>query len=168
MSFPNVSLPEISTAARVRVLFLSWFGCGLAGKAPGTLGSLGALPAAALLSSAWGANMLIPAAVVVFLAGWWMANLHLKGSDNAKDPQWIVVDEVAGQWATLAAAPLHPLWYAIGFLLFRVFDIFKPWPVSWADRKVPGALGIMLDDILAAMYAALSLIALQFLWTYIS
>ena len=153
--------------ARIRVLFLSWFGCGLAGKAPGTLGSLGALPIAALLTWAWGSTSLIPAAVLVFLVGWVVTAAHLKDDDETKDPQWIVIDEVAGQWATLAAAPLHPVWYLIGFLLFRVFDILKPWPVSWADKKIPGALGIMLDDMLAALYAALSLIALQFLWPYI-
>ncbi len=167
MTSPSVT-NDHSRTARIRVLFLSWFGCGLLGKAPGTLGSLGAVPVAALMVWTWGPNSLILASILIFFAGWVVTAAHLKGGGDTKDPQWIVIDEVAGQWATLAAAPFHPAWYAIGFLLFRVFDIFKPWPVSWADKKVPGALGIMLDDMLAALYAALSLIALQFLWTHIA
>ncbi len=73
----------------------------------------------------------------------------------------MVIDEVAGQWLTLAlAAPLDPLFYAAGFLLFRVFDILKPWPVNWADDQLKGGLGIMADDIIAAGYAAGVLVAL--------
>lgn len=76
------------------------------------------------------------------------------------DPGEIVIDEVAGQWLALLSAPLTPLAYALVFLLFRIFDICKPWPVRWADRQVPGGLGIMLDDLLAAVYAALALLVL--------
>ena len=72
----------------------------------------------------------------------------------------VVVDEVAGQWLTLLPAPFNPLCWALAFLLFRVFDIWKPWPVRWADRHVHGGLGIMLDDLLAAVYAALALLFL--------
>jgi phosphatidylglycerophosphatase A len=65
-----------------------------------------------------------------------------------------VIDEIAGQWLVLVPAPLDPLAYTLAFLLFRFFDIWKPWPVRWADRRVKGGLGIMLDDLLAAVYAA--------------
>ncbi len=99
-----------------------------------------------------------------FFADWALTTAHLKNPSNDEDPQWIVIDEVAGQWITLAVAALHPLWYALSFALFRLFDIVKPWPLSWRDRQVSGALGIMLDDVLAALYAALSLITLQLLW----
>jgi phosphatidylglycerophosphatase A len=68
-----------------------------------------------------------------------------------------VIDEVAGQWLVLVAVPLDPLAYALALLLFRIFDIWKPWPVRWADRHVKGGLGIMLDDLLAAVYAVLVL-----------
>lgn len=150
--------------ARARVLVLSWFGTGLVGRAPGTVGSIGAIPPAVLITWIWGPGALAASALALFFAGWAVAAVHLKDGSSTKDPQWIVVDEVAGQWLTLAAAPFSPLWYLLGFVLFRVFDIFKPWPVSWADHHVSGAFGIMLDDILAAFYAALSLLALQFAW----
>jgi phosphatidylglycerophosphatase A len=70
------------------------------------------------------------------------------------DPGAIVVDEVAAQWLVLAVAPRSVAIYAVAFFLFRVTDILKPWPASWADRKLPGALGVMLDDIVSAFYAA--------------
>ena len=66
-----------------------------------------------------------------------------------------MIDEVAAQWVVLLPAPLDPLPYAAAFLLFRIFDIWKPWPVGWADRRVHGGFGIMLDDLLAAVYAVL-------------
>ena len=64
-----------------------------------------------------------------------------------------MIDEVAAQWLVLLPAPLDPIAYALAFLLFRIFDIWKPWPVRWADRHVKGGLGIMLDDLFAAVYA---------------
>ena len=72
-----------------------------------------------------------------------------------RDPGAIVIDEVAAQWLVLLPAPLDPLSYAAAFVLFRIFDIWKPWPVRWADRRLSGGLGIMLDDLLAAVYAVL-------------
>ena len=71
-----------------------------------------------------------------------------------------MIDEVAGQWLVLVAAPLDPLAYASAFVLFRIFDIWKPWPARWADSHVKGGLGIMLDDLLAAVYAVLGLFVL--------
>jgi len=158
--------PSLTLAAYQIVL--SWFGCGLAPRAPGTVGSLGAIPFAALIAWVWGPLALIPAAVIVFILGWWVAARYLRGATAIKDPQWIVIDEVAGQWIALAAVPLDFIWYALGFGLFRFFDILKPWPVRWADRRVPGALGIMLDDVLAGLYAAGVALVLRALWTQLS
>ena len=76
-------------------------------------------------------------------------------TSGIQDPGAIVIDEVAAQWLVLLPAPLDPLSYAAAFVLFRIFDIWKPWPVGWADRRVHGGLGIMLDDLLAAAYAVL-------------
>ncbi|TAL03896.1 MAG: phosphatidylglycerophosphatase A [Rhodospirillaceae bacterium] len=135
-------------------MVLSWFGCGLSPVAPGTVGSLGALPLGALIHWSFGSQALAVSAVVLFLVGWAITAAHLDEDSTGKDPQWIVIDEVAGQWLTLAAVPLHPLDCLLAFVLFRLFDIAKPWPVSWADRRVGGALGIMLDDLLAGLYAA--------------
>lgn len=150
----------------VRTMFLSWFGLGLIGKAPGTLGSLGSIPLAAALVLLAGPWLLGAAAVAVFGAGWWLSAQHLRdtsdqGGPRTKDPQWIVIDEVAAQWAVLAAVPFHGLWYLAAFAAFRLFDIWKPWPVRWADRKVGGGLGVMLDDALAAIYAVAVLLGLR-------
>jgi len=73
-----------------------------------------------------------------------------------KDPQIIVVDEVAGQWLALSTAPIEPLYYILGFVLFRIADIWKIWPASWIDNTVPGELGVMLDDVIAGAYAAIT------------
>jgi phosphatidylglycerophosphatase A len=73
-----------------------------------------------------------------------------------KDPQIIVVDEVAGQWLALSAAPLDPLYYGLGFVLFRAADIWKIWPASWVDRSLSGSLGVMLDDAISGIYAAIA------------
>ena len=141
-------------------MFLSWFGLGLLGRAPGTLGSLGALPMAGALVLLGGPWLLLAAAVVVFVLGWRLSVLHLRDV-GGEDPQWIVIDEVAAQWAVLAALPFSLPWYAAGFLAFRLFDIAKPWPVSWADRSIGGGLGVMLDDALAALYAIAVLLGAQ-------
>jgi phosphatidylglycerophosphatase A len=141
------------------VVVASWFGAGLLPVAPGTWGSLAALPCAWAICSLWGAAGLAVAAAIVFAAGWWAAATVAKKS-GVKDPGAIVVDEVAAQLLVLLAAPSRPLAWALALLLFRIFDIWKPWPVRWADRHIAGGLGIMLDDILAAVYAALVLSAL--------
>ncbi len=142
-------------------MFLSWFGLGLIGKAPGTLGSLGCIPLAAALVLLAGPWLLAAAALAVFVTGWRLSVLHLRDVPDTKDPQWIVIDEVAAQWAVLAAVPFNVLWYAAAFAAFRLFDIWKPWPVRWADRKVGGGLGVMLDDVLAAVYAVAVLLGLR-------
>ncbi len=90
-----------------------------------------------------------------FAVGVWASN-HI-GRSGEKDSSAIVIDEVAGQWLTLAVVAVDWRYYVIGFFLFRLADIAKPWPASWADRRVPGGLGVMLDDIFAGLYAALAL-----------
>jgi phosphatidylglycerophosphatase A len=146
------------------LMFLTWFGAGFSFHAPGTVGSLNAVPMAALIAWLAGSQMLAAAAVVPFVIGLIFTARYLRKEPAVTDPQWIVIDEVVGLWITLSAVPLNAVWYIIGFALFRLFDITKPWPVSWADRHVPGALGIMLDDVLAGFYAAGVLIGLQYLW----
>jgi len=140
-------------------MLATWFGAGLLPIAPGSWGSLAALPIAWAIAGLWGAAGLAVAAAIAFLVGWWAAATIAKAS-AVKDPSAIVIDEVAAQWLVLLAAPPAPLPYALAFLLFRIFDIWKPWPARWADRHVKGGLGIMLDDFFAAVYAVLSLLAL--------
>lgn len=137
-------------------LLATWFGAGLAPKAPGTWGSVAALPFAWAIQSWGGPAALVLAASLLFLAGW-LASNRLVNATGIKDPQIIVVDEVVGQWLTLACGPLSIPAYLIGLLLFRAADITKPFPASWADRKVEGGLGVMLDDVLAALYSGLGL-----------
>ena len=143
-------------------LIATWFGTGLLPRAPGTWGSLAALPFAWAIAWAGGAVGLALAASVLFFLGWWAAERVARATGVADDGA-VVVDEVVGQWLTLAAAPLDFADYLLGFLLFRFFDIVKPWPVSWADRRVAGGLGVMADDILAALYAASALLLLRLL-----
>ena len=148
---------------RPPILLATWFGAGVLPGMPGTWGSLAALPFAWVIHMKFGPNGLAIATTIVLAVGVWAADVYAKeiGDD---DPGAVVIDEVAGQWLTLAlAAPLDPIFYAAGFLLFRVFDILKPWPVNWADDQLKGGLGIMADDIIAAGYAAAVLVALGYL-----
>ena len=114
--------------------------------------------------AAGGIWLLLAAAALVFALGLWAADRYMKAV-GLHDPGAIVVDEVAGQWLTLAVAPLDPLAYLAGFLLFRIFDVLKPWPAGWLDRRVGGAFGVMIDDIAAAAYAggALTVLVTWFL-----
>ena len=141
------------------MLVATWFGAGLLPITPGSWGSLAALPFAWAINNLWGITGLGVAAAMAFFVGWWAAATVARAS-AVEDPGAIVIDEVAAQWLVLLAAPPAPLPYALAFLLFRIFDIWKPWPAGWAERHVKGGLGIMLDDIFAAVYAMISLLVL--------
>jgi phosphatidylglycerophosphatase A len=133
-------------------LLATWFGAGLLPKAPGTWGALAALPFAWGLVWLGGPVLLLTAAALVFALGLW-ASARYSEAVGIHDAGAIVIDEVAAQWLTLAVAPLEPLAYLLGFLLFRIADMAKPWPANWIDRRVGGGLGIMADDVVAAIYA---------------
>jgi len=137
-----------------------WFGAGLLPKAPGTWGSIAALPLAYALAH-WGSlEILAGATIAVFVIGVWSSEITSRDM-GVSDPSEIVIDEVAGQWLTLLVVPPDLFLYACGFILFRLFDIWKPWPISWADQKIKGGMGIMLDDIIAGVYAGVLLWAGQ-------
>ncbi|MFC3678169.1 phosphatidylglycerophosphatase A family protein [Ferrovibrio xuzhouensis] len=144
-------------------LLCTWFGLGKLPKGPGTWGSLGALPFAWALQMAGGPEAVLAATVAISLVSLWAIAEYLKHQPG-EDPGEIVIDEVAGQWLTLAFVPLDWRLYVIGFVAFRIFDIFKPWPVSWADRQIGGARGVLLDDLLAGVYAALVMFILLHFW----
>jgi phosphatidylglycerophosphatase A len=152
-------------AGRIHPAFIlaTWFGTGYAPVAPGTWGSLAALPLAWGIATLAGSWMLVPAAALLFAAGC-VASPRVIAASRSSDPQIIVIDEVVGQCLTLAVTPPDPLAYALGFLLFRAADILKPWPAGWADRSVKGGLGVMLDDVLAAVYSAALLWGVLHLW----
>jgi phosphatidylglycerophosphatase A len=129
-------------------------GIGYAPKAPGTCGSFAGLVLGWLLIP-FGGNAIILAALCCLLLGGIAGALLDKQEALGDDPSWFVMDEVVGQLLVLAITPPHWLYYVLAFALFRLFDIKKPFPVSWADKHVPGVWGIMLDDILAGLYAVL-------------
>ncbi|HEX9836732.1 MAG TPA: phosphatidylglycerophosphatase A [Alphaproteobacteria bacterium] len=154
-------MPQPLPAWHACALIATWFGVGRLPRAPGTWGSLAALPFAWAIHAAGGPFVLAAASAALFAVGWWASAEFVRRS-GLRDPSCIVVDEVAGQWLVLAAAPLDPVWFAAGFVLFRAADIAKPWPASWADRALSGGLGIMADDAFAALWAgAVLLIAAQ-------
>ncbi|MBF0267227.1 MAG: phosphatidylglycerophosphatase A [Alphaproteobacteria bacterium] len=134
----------------------TWFGVGKLKPAPGSWGSLAALPLAWGLSSLGGAAAIAMAALAVFLLGILASEIYRKAIER-EDPSEVVIDEVAGQMLALALVPPDLLAYALGFLFFRGFDILKPGPIGWADRKIKGGLGIMLDDLMAGVAAGLLL-----------
>ena len=144
-------------AAKLIAAWLAtWFYVGHLTKSPGTVASIVALPLAwgiVWLGSAW---LLFSAAMLVFFFGRWAVQIHMD-EGGVHDPGSIVVDEIVGQWITLLAAPLSPLAYIVGLIAFRVFDILKPWPIGWLDQNVKDAFGVMIDDVVAAIYAGMVL-----------
>lgn len=144
-------------------------GVGYLRPAPGTWGSFAALPLVWILHTLGGFPLLLIATVVVIAAGIWATGVMTAGKDD-HDPSEIVIDEVAGQFIALMAisypawahdisiTALWPGWVA-GFVLFRLFDITKPGPIGWADRR-GDALGVMLDDLIAGVFAAIGVILL--------
>ncbi|NNE05626.1 MAG: phosphatidylglycerophosphatase A [Xanthomonadales bacterium] len=130
------------------------FGSGLLTKAPGTMGTLAAVPVAIVVdmlgfSLAW-------FAFITFWLGVWVCARVTRALD-IEDYGGIVWDEMVGFWLVAAFIPQHWAWYIGAFVLFRGFDILKPWPISKLEEALEGGLGIMLDDVLAAVYAILVL-----------
>ncbi|MFK7840364.1 MAG: phosphatidylglycerophosphatase A [Bdellovibrionales bacterium] len=160
----SVSNPPLN---KIENLIATWFGCGLMKPAPGTWGSLGAVPFAFLIfgiSGFWG---FIATIIIMTPIGFW-ATAKYEASSGIHDNKQIVIDEVVGQW--IAFIPvfyvtstleygmgLMPLGISIvlAFILFRIFDITKPWPISHFDKNVKGATGVMVDDIIAGLFAAI-------------
>jgi len=145
----------------------SGFGSGLAPKAPGTVGTFVAvLPWLALRELP-----LLPYALIVlatFALGVWAAGKVIDLIEQ-DDPGVVVLDEWVGLWIGLFALPDGILWLLAGVLLFRLFDVAKPWPVSWADRRLHGGFGAMFDDALAGLYTLLILQSVAWLlpgWGY--
>lgn len=138
------------------------FGSGLAPKAPGTVGTLVAIPLYLLIAQ-WSLlhyTLLIALAAVL---GVWICDAASRQL-QVHDHPGIVWDEIVGYGITMWAVPLDWRWVIAGFLLFRLYDIVKPWPVSVLDKKVGGGLGIMIDDMLAGVMACVTLhIALRLL-----
>ena len=147
---------------RLASLISTFFGVGLLPKAPGTWGSLVTLPIAYLIATYFGTNGLLAFVLIVTIVGVWASNLYVR-STGKKDPGEVVIDEVAGQSLALSLVPLDWRLYLVAFVLFRIFDILKPKPVSTLEA-LPDGWGIMLDDLMAGLYALGCFIVLQSIW----
>jgi phosphatidylglycerophosphatase A len=135
-----------------------WFGCGHFPGAPGTAGTVGAIPLYLILRP----HGLVPvaiAAVVVTVVGVWSSTIVAQRL-KLKDPQIVCIDEVAGVLITWLAAPVGWKGTLVGFVLFRIFDQFKPWPARAAERW-PLGWGVMMDDVFAGFWGAAALIGLR-------
>lgn len=137
-------------------------GSGAAPWAPGTFGTL-----AAVIPYFWFQQLSLPWYLVMLavttVIGIWLCDRTSKDI-GVKDHGGIVWDEFVGFWVTMTLAPAGILWIVYGFVLFRIFDILKPWPIKWADQKVSGGLGVMLDDIIAGVMAAAILQITAYFW----
>jgi phosphatidylglycerophosphatase A len=127
------------------------FGSGLSRYAPGTMGTLAAIPFAVLLKGLPAVGFWLILAGL-FIAGIWICDISSKRLGQ-HDPGGIVWDEMVAYWLTVAFIPVTWQWWLLAFVLFRFFDIVKPWPIRLAEKKFAGGLGIMLDDIIAAAFA---------------
>lgn len=134
------------------MLVATCFGIGLVPAAPGTVASVAAAAVWWFLFAGAGWPLRLAGTALASAIGF--AAIHRLRRRGAGDAPAIVIDEVAGCWLALALCPPSLGWLVLGVALFRAFDIVKPWPVSWADGQLPGALGIMLDDLLAGAFAA--------------
>jgi len=137
----------------------TWGGCGLIKSAPGTWGTLGGLPVGVALLSYGGWAELLCATVILFWFGWKAAR-RFEEVTGEHDSGAVVVDEVVGVWLALLSAPLTIQGVIAAFVLFRFFDILKPWPVNKLD-ELPGPTGVMADDIAAGIYTAIWLLVLH-------
>lgn len=134
------------------VILSTWFGSGYLRPAPGTWGTLAALPFAWGIHYLGGQAGLAVCALLAYAIGTWSAHVYSRLTDS-HDASEVVIDEVAGVWLAFAFVPLSFVGLVIAFLLFRIADILKPWPASWADRSLGGGFGIMTDDMIAGLYA---------------
>jgi len=136
-------------------LFAFGFGCGLSPLAPGTIGTLATVPLYLWMTQfslpIYAVCLLLLIVVSVIIAG------HSAKLLGVHDHSGIVIDEVCGYLLTMMFAPFAWQWVVIGFILFRIFDITKPWPIRIMDKSVEGGFGIVVDDLMAGIYAAVCL-----------
>ncbi len=148
--------PNTQIVLRNPIHILSFgFGAGLSPIAPGTVGTLIAIPIFLVLAT-FSPIIYLVSVAIMFLVGCWASALTAEAL-GVPDHSGIVIDEIVGYLITMIFVPITWYWVVLGFILFRLFDIWKPWPVSVADQRLKGGLGIMLDDVLAALYSLLSL-----------
>lgn len=131
--------------------FAMGFGSGLSPIMPGTCGTIVAIPIYLLLSFLSWQSYLVFLAVIIVI-GFWLCDKTSRNLDE-EDPPRIVWDEISGFLLTMFIIPFNFKWIILGFILFRLFDIWKPWPISWINANIHNGYGIMADDLLAAIYS---------------
>lgn len=132
------------------------FGSGLSPRAPGTMGTIVAVPLYLLMAAFLSPYVYLGLIIASFVIGIYLCGRTAKDL-GVHDHGGIVWDEFVGYWITMFMVPVTWYWVLSGFILFRLFDILKPFPIGWLDKKVEGGVGIMLDDVLAGVYAAICL-----------
>jgi len=132
------------------------FGAGLSPRAPGTMGTIVAVFLYLLMAEFLSIYAYLVLIIVSFAIGIYLCGRTAKDL-GVHDHGGIVWDEFVGYWITMFMAPVTWYWVLSGFILFRLFDILKPFPIGWLDKKVEGGIGIMLDDVLAGVFAAICL-----------
>ena len=157
-------IPEGTKFSDWPVWLSTWFGAGLLRPAPGTLGTIAALPVGYLIVCLGGWVALALCALGLLCIGIVAADRYGKKSGEPDD-QSIVVDEVIGVWIAAIPAEKFPYCWLAAFVLFRLFDITKPWPASYFDRKKRGGVDVMMDDVIAGIYAFLGVATLALLYT---
>lgn len=159
MLVPDSPSTEKRWIDRLAYWLAVWFGCGHLPKAPGTAGTLGAIPLY-LLIAPLGTGIVAITALFMTILGIWAAG-RVVAQLQQKDPQIICIDEVAGVFTTWIVAPRTWTGLIVGVVLFRLFDQLKPWPARWAERKLTGGAGVVLDDVAAGVWGALVLLGLH-------
>ena len=169
MEQPQLNDISPQQLARTAQAIATVFGIGYSPFAPGTVASLVALPFAWLITYAAGRFVLLLVAILAAALGAWACEHYIHGRAD-KDPSECVIDEVAGQWIACAFVPvplgmfsIHTLLgYTLAFVLFRALDISKLWPINRIERIVPGGLGVMADDLLAAAMAGIIIVVFAY------
>lgn len=153
MSSPIVASPDWKFVTGRFSHFLAFgFGAGLVPRLPGTAGTVVGLALYLLLSKMVAMQAMLAITAIAFVVGTWASGVTEKAL-GAADHGGIVIDEIVAFWLVLLFVPQTVWWFASAFVLFRLFDILKPWPIRFFDRHIPGGFGIMFDDLLAASYA---------------
>ena len=149
MSFPNLKNPYH--------LLATWFGIGKLRPAPGTWGSAAAAAMWYFLESVHAYIFII---LPIFILFSWLICFKASEDSDSNDHSSIVIDEVAGMLVTLFFVSHEMINYFFAFLLFRLFDIWKPWPISWVDKNIKGGIGVLLDDLIAGLLAGVIIYSL--------
>lgn len=158
-------LPEGTRFASLPILLATWFGAGRIKPASGTMGTLAAVPFGFAISYVGQTSLwLLPAAIVLFFAGVYAANYY--GSKSGKqDDQAIVIDEAVGVFIAAIPAETVPILWILAFILFRFFDIYKPWPASYFEERKKGGFDVMMDDVIAGLFAMFGVASVSLLLT---